>query len=65
MQLLSDYREDRLEASVYHSKSKAKFIVITNYGPPREFYTESEAEDYAEDFVMGETEWQKQTQNFQ
>lgn len=55
---LSDYQEDDLEAAVYHSKSKAKFVVITNYGPPREFYTEQEAEDYAENFVLGEIEWQ-------
>ena len=58
MKLLSDYREEQREASVYYSSSKARFYVITNCSAPREFYTEQEAEDYAEDFVLGEIEWQ-------
>ena len=65
MEIIQEYREATLEASIYHSKSKAKFIVITNYGPPREFFTEAEAEDYAEDYVMGEIKWHKQPHNYQ
>lgn len=67
MELIHDYWGDDLKdrAKVYFSSIRAKYTVITSDGYRREFLTEQEADEYAEKFVIGETKWHKQLQNYQ
>lgn len=63
MEIIHEYRDQDLTAEIYFSSTKALFTVVTCDGLRREFYTEQEAENFAEDFVLGEIKWHKQPHN--
>lgn len=55
MKLVSEYQDNARHARVYAVDAKAMFRVVCELDEhviSRDFYTEQEAEDYAEDLVL-------------
>lgn len=60
MKLISEHREGTKHAQVYHSDVKQTYYVKLDSGDASEFFTIDEAEDWAEDWVLGKPTYSMQ-----
>jgi hypothetical protein len=60
MKLLSQYTDGTKHADIYYSDIKQTYLVKLDTGDSSEFFTEDEAGDWAEDWVLGKATYNMQ-----